>query len=61
MQKLNSAINTVIGSEAYAKKVLTAGGVFIPPPLSVAEVAKHYVSEDQRFDALVKDGTVKLD
>lgn len=61
VQKLNSAINTVIGTEAYAKKVLAAGGVFIPPPLSVAEVAKHFEAEDQRFDALVKDGTVKLD
>jgi tripartite-type tricarboxylate transporter receptor subunit TctC len=59
--KLNAAINSVISSEAYAKKVQPAGGVTIPPPLPVAEVTKRYLVEDKRFDALVKDGAIKLD
>ena len=59
--RLNVAINTVISSEGYAKRVQQAGGVTIPSPLSVAEVVKQYIVEDKRFDALVKDGAIKLD
>lgn len=61
LNKLNAAINTVISSEAYAKRVQPAGGVTIPPQLPLTEVAKQYVVEDKRFDALVKDGAIKLD
>lgn len=59
--KLNAAINAVVSSEAYAKRVQQAGGVTIPPPLPVVEVARQYIVEDKRFDALVRDGAIKLD
>ena len=61
LNKLNAAINTVISSEAFAKKVQPIGGIAIPPPLPVAEVTKQYMVEDQRFETLVKDGGIKLD
>ena len=59
--RLNAAINSVISSEAYAKKVQASGGVTIPPPLPVADVSKQYVLEDRRFDALVREGAINLD
>ena len=61
LDKLNVAVNTVISSEGYAKRVQPAGGVTIPPPLPLADVAKQYVVEDKRFDTLVRDGAIKLD
>lgn len=59
--KLNAAINGAISSEGYAKRVQAAGGVTIPSSLPLVEVAKQYIAEDKRFDALVRDGAIKLD
>lgn len=60
LNKLNSAINLVIATDTYAKRVQPVGGVTIPPPLPVTEVTKQFFVEDKRFDALVKDAGIKL-
>ncbi len=60
LNKLNSAINFTIGTDAYAKRVQAIGGVMIPPPLPLAEVTKQFVTEDKRFDALIKEAGIKV-
>jgi tripartite-type tricarboxylate transporter receptor subunit TctC len=60
LNKLNSAINFVIATDTYAKRVQPVGGVTIPPPMMVEEVTRQFVVEDKRFDQLVKDAGIKL-
>lgn len=60
--RLNTAINSVVSSDAYLAKIKPIGGVSpISPPLTAAQTAALNASEDDRWLKLVKEQNIALE
>jgi tripartite-type tricarboxylate transporter receptor subunit TctC len=60
VDKLNSAINTVLAKESFAAKFKSFGGITIPRPNTAEQAAEVLRREDGRFAALVREGKIPL-
>lgn len=61
VNRLNTAVNTVLARESFAAKFKAFGGVTVTPPHTPARAAEVMKREDERFAPLIREGKVVLE